>query len=211
MADGEVKINTKLDTSGLDKGLKDMNNKLGGAGKTLDVGAKKGKGFADKLKGISTGAVGAAAGVAGVAVAVKKTVDALNECAAAYRVQAKAETQLETAAKNNPYLLSSSVSSLKNYASELQSISTIGDEEIIPFMAQLASAGRTQEEIQDIMKVSVDIAASGSMSLESAIRNLNKTYGGYAGELGETIPQVKALSAEQLKNGEAVKVLGAQY
>ena len=47
MADGVVKIDTKLDTSGLDKGLNDMKNKLDGAGKTLDAGANKGKGFAD--------------------------------------------------------------------------------------------------------------------------------------------------------------------
>ena len=33
MADGEVKIDTKLDTSGLDKGLKDMKNKLDAADK----------------------------------------------------------------------------------------------------------------------------------------------------------------------------------
>ena len=60
MADGEVKIDTKLDTSGVDKGLKDMKTKLDGAGKTLDAGAKKGKGFTDKLKGISSGAVASA-------------------------------------------------------------------------------------------------------------------------------------------------------
>ena len=47
MADGEVKIDTKLDTSGLDEGLKDMKNKLDEAGKIIDAGAKKGKGFAD--------------------------------------------------------------------------------------------------------------------------------------------------------------------
>ena len=102
MADGEVKIDTKLDTSGLDKGLKDMKNKLDGAGKTLDAGAKKGKGFADNLKGISSGAVASAGAVAGVAVAVKKTVDALNDCEKAYQVQRKAEIALQTAAKNNP-------------------------------------------------------------------------------------------------------------
>ena len=77
MADGEVKIDTKLDTSGLDKGLNDMKNKLDGAGKTLDAGAKKGKGFADNLKNIKAGAVAAAGAVAGVAVAVKAAISGL--------------------------------------------------------------------------------------------------------------------------------------
>ena len=43
MADGEVKINTKLDTSGVDKGLKDLNKKLDDAGKSIDNAGKKSK------------------------------------------------------------------------------------------------------------------------------------------------------------------------
>ena len=47
--------------------------------------------------------------------------------------------------------------------------------------------------------------------LDSAMRNLNKTYGGLAGELGETVPELRGLTAEQMKNGAAVKILGERY
>ena len=47
MADGEVKIDTKLDTSGLEKALKDLQDKLDEAGKKLGAGAKGGKSFAE--------------------------------------------------------------------------------------------------------------------------------------------------------------------
>ena len=157
MADGEVKIDTKLDTSGVDKGLKDMKAKLDGAGKTIDAGAKKGKGFADNLKGISSGAVASAGAVAGVAVAVKKTVAALNDCEAAYKVQRNAEIALQQAAKNNPYLNDESVYNLRNFASELQSMSNIGDEQSLKVMAQLAAMGRTEEQRQAIMKAAADM------------------------------------------------------
>ena len=60
MADGEVKINTKIDNSGLDKGLKDMKSKLDNASKQIDAGSKKSKGFADNLKSINAGAVATA-------------------------------------------------------------------------------------------------------------------------------------------------------
>lgn len=146
--------------------------------------------------------------VLGVLDKVKASV---NETIDLYNKQAQAEIQLESAAKNNPYLNAASVQSLKEYAGELQSISTFGDEELIPMMAQLAAAGRTQAEIQDIMSASVDIAASGTMSLDSAVKNLSKTYSGLSGELGEANPKIKALTTEQLKNGEAVKVMKAQY
>ena len=100
---------------------------------------------------------------------------------------------------------------MKNYASELQKISTVGDEELIPMMAQLAAAGRTQEEIQSIMSAALDVSASGMMSLDSAVTALNKTYSGSVGLLGNQISGLKGLTAEQLKNGKAVEVVAERF
>lgn len=142
---------------------------------------------------------------------IKKVVGVMNDLSDAANAQIKAETQLETAAKNNPYMDDYAVKKLKNYASELQKISTYGDEQLIPMMAQLTASGRTMSETQDIMNAAVNLAASGTMSLESAVKNLNKTYAGMTGELGESIPAVKNLTTSQLKNGDAVKVIAQQY
>lgn len=211
MADGEVKIDTKLDTSGLDKGLKDMKNKLDGAGQTLDTGAKKGKGFADSLKGISSKAVASAGAVAGVAVAVKKTVAALNDCEAAYKIQRNAEIALQQAAKNNPYLNDESVYNLRNFASELQSMSNIGDEQSLQVMAQLAAMGRTEEQIQAIMKAAADMSAVTGNSIQNVAIQLNKTYSGLAGELGEANSAIRGLSKEELEAGKAIDIIAQQY
>lgn len=100
---------------------------------------------------------------------------------------------------------------MKKYAGELQGISTVGDEQLLPMMAQLAAAGRTQEEIQRIMAAALDVSAGGAMSMESAVRNLNKTFSGLSGELGESIPQIKSLTAEELKQGKAVEVVAKRY
>lgn len=211
MADGEVKIDTKLDNSGLDKGLKEMKNKLDGAGKTIDAGSKKGKGFADNLKAISTGAVAAAGTVAGVAVAVKKTVDALNDCAAAYRVQQNAEQALQVAAKNNPYLNDESVYNLRNFASELQSLSEIGDEVSLQVMSQLAATGRNEEQIMSIMSAAADMAAVTGQDLASAAQQLNATLNGNAGLLGRQIGAINNLTKEELENGRAVELVAQKY
>ena len=211
MADGEVKIDTKLDTSGLDKGLKDMKNKLDGAGKTIDEGTKKGKGFADKLKGISSGAVAAAGTVAGVAVAVKKTVDVLNDCAAAYRIQQNAEEALQVAAKNNPYLNDESVYNLRNFAGELQSFSEIGDEVSLQVMSQLAATGRNEEQITQIMSAAADMAAVTGQDLASAAQQLNATLNGNAGALGRQIGAINDLTKEELENGRAIELVAKQY
>ena len=49
------------------------------------------------------------------------------------------------------------------------------------------------------------------MTLESAVKNLAKTFGGLTGELGESIPKLKELTTEQLKSGEAVKFVLENY
>lgn len=211
MADGEVRINTKLDSSGTDKGLKDLNKKLSDAEKNINKNTKITSNFAQSLKNINTTAVAAAGAVAGVTVAVKKTVDALKDCEAQYKIQLKAETALQQAAKNNPYLTAESVYNLKNYASELQGLSEVGDETSLSVMAQLSSMGRTEEEIKAIMSAAVDMSAVTGNSLQNVAIQLNKTYSGLAGELGEANSAVRALTTEELKSGKAIEIIGNQY
>ena len=96
-------------------------------------------------------------------------------------------------------------------ASELQGRSLFGDEEIINQQAVLAAMGRTEQQIRDIIEASVQLSAATGMSLDSAVKNLAKTYGGLAGKLGESIPALRTLTKEQLQNGEAVSLIKAQY
>jgi hypothetical protein len=239
MADGEVKINTKLDTSGLDKGLKDLKTSLKNLGvetsKTtkeqkdfnneLDKTKKKSqevtteskkqeksnKSLSDTLKGIKSSTAAATAGYVAAGVAIKKTVDALNDCEAAYKVQLKAETALANAAKNNPYLNNESVYNLRAFASELQSMSEIGDEQSLQVMAQLAAMGRTEEQIQAIMKAAADMSAVTGNSIQNIAVQLNKTYSGLSGELGEANSAIRALSKEELEAGKAIDIIAQQY
>lgn len=202
MANKNVNIKIKADSKDAEKGLNKVTAQLNKLSKNKAL-----RGL-NNLNGAASATIKAFSVVKN---AIKGTVEKLKDLADAANVQIKAERQLETAAKNNPYLNKSNVSQLKSFASQLQSISAVGDEQLLPLMAQLAAAGRTQTEIQDIMSASLDISASGAMSLESAVKNLNKTYAGLKGELGESIPQIKNLTTEQLKSGEAVKIVAEQY
>lgn len=202
MADGEIRINTKIDESGLNKGLQSIKKQLN------DVGnANSTKGLANL--GLALGGVTAAAGVA--AKGIQKVQQAINECTEAYKVQKSAEVALSTAAQNNPYLNRESVQNLKEFASEMQGITAVGDEELLPLMSRLAAAGRTQSEIQAIVKASLDVSASGAMGLSEAVENLNRTFSGTAGRLSATIPAIKDLTEEELKNGKAIEVIQKQY
>ena len=211
MADGEVKINTKLDTSGVDKGIKDLNKKLDDAGKSIDNAGKKSKTLNTNLGGMNKTALATAGAVAGVAVAVKKTVDALNDCEAAYKIQRNAEIALQQAAKNNPYLNNESVYNLRNFASELQSMSNIGDEVSLKVMSQLAATGRNEQQIMQIMKAAADMAAVTGEDIASAATKLNATLNGNAGMLGRQIESINNLTKEELESGRAIEIVAQQY
>ena len=203
----KITSDTKEAESGLDKVSAKINQ--------FSNNNKQSLGGLSRLNGAITnaaksfGAVGVAAGAA--VAAVKKVNAVIKETTDLYKVQATAEKQLEVAAKNNPYLNDTSVIQLKAYASELQAVSTVGDEQLLPMMAQLAAAGRTQAEIQDIMSAALDVSASGMMSLDSAVTALNKTYSGTAGQLGNQITAIKTLTKEELQSGKAVEIIANQF
>ena len=198
----KVGSDVKEATAGINKVAKQINSLANTIKKSSPVAT---------LGNIGSAVIGLGTAFKAVTGAVKAAAACVSDLSETYKVQARAETQLETAAKNNPYLNSTSVTSLKNYASQLQSISTYGDEQLLPMMAELAAAGRNEEQIMDIMAASIDVAASGTMSLDSAVKALNGTYQGNMGALGEQISGVKSLTQEQLKNGDAVKLVAEQY
>ena len=203
----KITSDTKEAESGLDKVSAKINQ--------FSNNNKQSLGGLSRLNGAITnaaksfGAVGVAAGAA--VAAIKKANAVIKETTDLYKVQATAEKQLEVAAKNNPYLNDTSVIQLKNYASELQAVSTVGDEQLLPMMAQLAAAGRTQAEIQDIMSAALDVSASGMMSLDAAVTALNKTYSGTTGQLGNQITAIKTLTKEELQSGKAVEIIAQQF
>ena len=92
--------------------------------------------------------------------------------------QVQAETRLLTALKGREDIQRR----LMAQAAELQSRSTFGDEEVIAQQAYLASLGMTERQINDVIEASAQLSTATGMTLESAVKNLAKTYGGVGRE-----------------------------
>ena len=114
--DSEVNIGTKVDESGLDKGLKSVKNKVNNAAKDMNKGAKATNAlktaftqtggavssFADKMGSVAESGGAVAAGITAAILAAKKYIETLKQANEAYEVQEKAENALAKAAENNP-------------------------------------------------------------------------------------------------------------
>ena len=211
MADKNVSIKFKSDTKEAKKNIDNLTSSLNKLGKDAknDSVSKLGdawKRTSNTIKGAGLGTV-----IAAEVKLLKQELQAIKDTAEAFNVQLKAETKLAQAAKNNPYMDGTGVTRLKEYASQLQSISDYGDEELIPMMAELVATGRTEAQVMDIMSAAIDAAAGSGKSLQTVVDMLNKSYTGEAGKLATLSAETKNLTKEQLQNGEAVKIIAEQY
>ena len=182
--DNNVNINLVGKSDNLDKAIDKTGKSLDNLGKKAE---SKGKALGD-LANIGSIASGLSGAFDIVSKGFSTAAAVVNELTDAYNSQKEAETQLETAARNNPYMNGDSVARLREYAAEMQRVTNVSDEEILTQLARLAAQGRTEAEAMDIVSASLDVAASGAMSFESAVSNLSKTFSGLAGELGESVP-----------------------
>jgi len=138
----------------------------------------------------------------------KKAVAALNEAADAWRKQEQAEVALRNAARNNPYLNDTAVKQLNQFASEMQRLTGLDSVMITQTQTRLASLGRNQQQIKDILKVAADMAASGVMDFDSAVNELNNSLNGMVRTSGRLYPELKNLSKEALASGQAIEIIG---
>ena len=174
--------------------------------------------FTERIRILLTGADKAAKGTRKVSDGMTRLAKSAAAAGAAYftaqgivsglRTSIDLFAQQELAEKQLTTALGRTSDALLGQASALQRVSTFGDEAIIAQQAFLASLEFTEEQIKEIIPVALDLSAATGISLESAIRNVSKTFSGLSGELGELVPQLRELTAEEMKAGKAVEVLG---
>ena len=71
--------------------------------------------------------------------------------------------------------------------------------------------GLTEKQIEDVLKASTDLAASGVMPLDQAVKALSLSYSGNIAQLKRMNPELANLTKEQLEQGEAVRIIGQEY
>ena len=202
MADGKIEIEARINSKDIDKDLSDLKKKINNV---------SGGDTQKSVKGLSSSFSSLGLTVAGVSAGVATAAKVVSDLTASYRVQEHAEKLLESAAKNNPYLNGHAVEELKSFASEMQRNSVYGDEQLIQLIGGIANGERKAQELMAIIKASADIASTGIISIDSAVRNLNLSYSGQLGSLKKLVPELGNLTEAELKNGAAVKVVLEKY
>lgn len=173
---GEIEVSIKADAeqlkTGFDKAKGAVSNFASNAGDAI-------KSFGQLV-----------AGVGGAIVAFgAKSVQAYGE-------QEVAVAALNQALANQGRYTEETSKSLQAYASQLQNVTTYGDETIISVQAQLAAFGLEGQKLKEVTKATLDLAAAKGIDLRSAADLLGKAFVGETGTLsrygiviGQNIPK----------------------
>ena len=142
---------------------------------------------------------------------VKGAFSTVGEFVNAYAESERALTSLKTALDISPKADLSDLEKLTKFASDLQALTGIGDDTTIALQSMLISTGRTADETMRIIKLAADYSAATGKSFQSSVEQINKTFGGSARQLGQLFPELKDLSEEELKAGDALEILEQKF
>ena len=210
MADFSLSAELRANVANFISGITKSNDVLNKFGSTSEKILGKG-GLSKNFKNFASSAGALTAIITAETKALKGLSKAVKEYSEVYRKQLQAETALSVAIKNNPYVSGVASKGLKDFASSLQKVSNYGDEQLLPMMTNLIASGRTEAEVQKIMKTAIDLSATGMMSLDTAVTQLNATFNGNVGRLGQQNAELKNLTKEELEAGAAVDILAKKY
>jgi len=93
----------------------------------------------------------------------------------------------------------------------LQKLGVASSETIQATQTLLLNFGIQAEAVPLATQAALDLSAALGVTLDFAARNLGRTLGGFAGELGEIIPALRGLSAEALKAGDGIALIAKQF
>ena len=183
----DIELSVGVNTDAAEKDLKEFGSEA----------AKAGQSISRSFAGIAAAVGGAVAAFAGFSV--------IRDVTEAASIQQDAINQLNQSLKNAGDFSQEASQQFQDFASELQQVTTVGDETTL----QLASLARnfttTNEQAQELTEAAIQLSAATGIELESAVRNLGKTFGGLTGELGESVPALRGLSKEALQSGAAIQ------
>jgi len=149
--------------------------------------------------------------ILGIRTAISFVKQSLTESIGAFIRQENAVNNLNATLNLFNSFSRSASKDIQNFAAEIEKSTKVSDEQALELFNLARAFTRTNDEAKNLVKAGLDAAEGASISLESAVRNLGKTYSGLIGELGESIPEIRNLTAEQLKAGKAVEVVAQKF
>lgn len=190
-------------------------HKIAKAVENLKNDTKKDVGSMQRIWETMAGFVGGQAIGQAIGFAKDRFMDLYNvvgpQSVAAAQTQQDSINKLNQALARNGQYSAETSAEIQAFASELQKTSTVGDEASLELTALALNFTNSTEQAKAMTAAAIDLSAATGLSLDGAIKNLGKTMAGLTGELGESVPSLRNLTAEQLKSGAAIELIANKF
>jgi len=197
MADDKVSIPIDADTEPAQKAFDNFAKETD---KTFKKVEKSVSGLGESFKGM---AIKIGAAVASFA-AIKKAIDeAVSE--------EKSIRSLNLALAGTGEYSAEAASSMEDFAQSLGNVTGLGDDAVRTALTLAKSFGITNDQARQLVDAAADLSAVTGDDLDTAVRQLGGTFDGTIGKIGNLGADFRNLTADQLKNGDAITLLNKRY
>lgn len=200
-----------VDSKGAVKGIKGFDDGLQGLENTSDDTSDSLGSLSKAFGKAGAGAVVLNQGIELITKAYDALIGPLAKATELFGIQEKAELKLSNALAVTSGFTQEALDGFKEFASELQGVTTIGDEATLELLALATAAGRSSEEAKNLVKVSADLASATGKGLNESFQALLTTFKGEAGELQKFAPELANITKESLKTGAAIDIMGKKF
>lgn len=128
-----------------------------------------------------------------------------------YDVQIKAEKQLEAALRVTGQAANGKLEDLKRFASELQGITTVGDESSLKMLQLAINMGLSTDQAKVAVKEAIALSKAMGMNEQSAIRYTAALASGDATMLNRYIPTLKKIKDPAERAAKAHELLAQMF
>jgi|GEM_PF-4600986 ABC-type transporter Mla subunit MlaD len=145
--------------------------------------------------------------VTAVVTGLKKITEAAFDCYQEFGEMDRRMQQLKIALGNNEESFNRNVDLIDSLAKK----TLASKDDIESLIAELASLGKSDDDIERIATAAVNLSNVTGKDLNTAFMLINATYAGTAGRLAQLLPEIKNFSKEQLASGDAVDLVNTKF
>lgn len=161
--------------------------------------------------GIDVGKMGPLLGAAGLVGLFSAAAKEASEMQKAFAEAETSQLRFNAACAASGNVTGAEKTALEKLAASFAQLAGMDDDAILGQEAMLVATGRTTEQVGKMLPAALGYANAAGISFNTALEQLNKTFSGSIGRMGQMTPELQGLTKEQLASGAAVDVVLGKY
>ena len=177
--------------------------KITGDSTELDTSLKKSQSSTEKF----TKFIKSALGIGGAIIAVKALIGIGKDLIKSYGEQEQASNRLAAAIRATGGDVDSLMAQYTSFASEMQAVTTVGDEQTLGLLQQAQSFGITRDKMLEATQGAIGLSKAFGVDMNTALRGIALAYQGNYAQLSRYIPALRTASTEAEKQAILQKTM----